>query len=197
MSSRFGDNQLPMAYQWADALPTLTSARLVLRPLDAPDVPALFEIFGDPKAMRFWSAPPLPDMAAAHALLADIRRYFAARTLFQWGIELRATGAIIGTCTIFHIDHNHRRGEIGCAIARAHWEHGYASDALTTLIRFAFEQLDLHRLEADPDPQNIASLRLIERQGFKREGYLRERYFLNGEPQDALYYGLLRREWNG
>jgi RimJ/RimL family protein N-acetyltransferase len=186
-----------MAYQWTDALPILDSARLVLRPLDDRDVPALFAIFGDPDVMRFWSSPPLEDMDAAHALLADIRRHFAARTLFQWGVELRATGTIIGTCTIFHIDEDHRRGEIGCAIARAHWGHGYGSDALTTLIRFAFEQLDLHRLEADPDPHNTASIRLVERQGFRREGYLRERYFLNGEPQDAVYYGLLRREWNG
>ena len=68
---------------------------------------------------------------------------------------------------------------------------------MTLLIRFAFEQLDLHRIEADPDPQNAASIKLLLKQGFKREGLLRERYFLNGEPQDAEYYGLLRREWTG
>ncbi|MEX2271501.1 MAG: GNAT family protein [Vicinamibacterales bacterium] len=182
-------------FSWGASLPVLESARLALRPLGDEDVPALFGIFGDTEVTRFWSWPAFTDIAAARALLDDIRRHFAARTLFQWGIELRATGEIIGTCTLFHIDEAHRRGEIGCAIARAHWGYGYASDALTTLLRFAFEQLDLHRIEADPDPQNVASIRLIERQGFKREGYLRERYFLNGEPQAALAYGLLRREW--
>jgi RimJ/RimL family protein N-acetyltransferase len=65
------------------------------------------------------------------------------------------------------------------------------------LIRFAFGQLDLHRLEADADPLNAASIAVLERQGFKREGLLRERYFMQGEPQDAAYYGLLRREWTG
>lgn len=68
---------------------------------------------------------------------------------------------------------------------------------MAALIRFAFEQLDLHRLEADPDPRNAASIRILERQGFKHEGLLRERYFLDGVPQDAAYYGLLRREWTG
>lgn len=192
-----GDNRRMASYDWGEALPTLEGARVQLRPLGGGDVPALFEIFGDEQVMRYWSSPALKDLAGARALLDDIRRHFAAKTLFQWGIARREDGGIIGTTTIFQIDHEHRRGEIGFAIGRDHWGHGYASEAVTLLIRFAFEQLDLHRLEADPDPQNLGSIRVLERQGFKREGLLRERYFLDGEPQDAEYYGLLRREWSG
>jgi ribosomal-protein-alanine N-acetyltransferase len=184
-------------FEWGESLPVLESARLRLRMLRDDDVPALFDIFGDPEVARFWSSPPLSDITGARALLADIRRHFAARTLFQWGIARRTDDALMGTTTIFQIDREHRRGEIGLALGRAHWNQGYASDAIALLIRFAFEQLDLHRLEADPDPNNAASIRLITRQGFRREGLLRERYFLNGVPQDAEYYGLLRREWTG
>jgi RimJ/RimL family protein N-acetyltransferase len=182
-------------FDWGESLPVLESARLRLRMLRDEDVPALFEIFGDSEVMRYWSSPALTDKAGARALLDDIRRHFAARSLFQWGIARRDDDAIVGTATIFQIDREHRRGEIGFAIGRAHWGRGFASEAVTTLIRFAFEQLHLHRIEADPDPQNAASIRVLERQGFKREGLLRERYFLDGEPQDAEYYGLLRREW--
>ncbi|MDQ3070043.1 MAG: GNAT family N-acetyltransferase [Acidobacteriota bacterium] len=184
-----------MAYSWGESLPPLDAPRVRLRPLRDDDVPALFEIFGDPDAMRYWSAPPLADMDGARALLEDIRRHFAARTLFQWGIALRADDRVIGTVTIFQIDNDHRRAEIGFALGRAQWGNGYASSAVTALIRFAFETLDLHRIEADPDPQNAASISVLVKQGFKREGFLRERYWLNGEPQDAEYYGLLRREW--
>jgi ribosomal-protein-alanine N-acetyltransferase len=184
-----------MAFSWGETLPVLLTERLRLRMLCADDVAALFEIFGDPDVMRYWSSPPLEDVDAARVLFEEIRRHFAARTLFQWGVARKDDDRVIGTATLFHIDHDHRRGEIGAAIARAHWGAGLGNEAVGALIRFAFEDLDFHRLEADPDPNNLASIRMIERQGFKREGYLRERYFLDGKPQDALYYGLLRREW--
>ena len=184
-------------FQWGDELPRLEGSRVALRGLGDADVPALLAIFGDPEVMRFWSSGPLAGEQGARALLDDIRRHFRARTLFQWGIARLDDDAIVGTTTIFHIDDEHRRGEIGFAIGRSHWGRGYASEAVTLLIRFAFEQLGLHRLEADPDPQNAASIRVLEKQGFRYEGLLRERYFLDGRPQDAAYYGLLRREWNG
>jgi RimJ/RimL family protein N-acetyltransferase len=63
------------------------------------------------------------------------------------------------------------------------------------LLAYAFDELDLRRIEADVDPRNAASIRTLERLGFRREGYLRERWRVNGEVQDALFYGLLRREW--
>lgn len=183
-----------MAFSW-DEMPSIDGGRVRLRALVEADVPALFEIFSDPEGMRYWSAPPLADLAAARALLADIHAHFARRTLFQWGIVRADDDRVIGTTTIFQIDHDHRRAEIGFALGRAHWGQGYATAAVIALIRFAFETLDLHRLEADPDPQNSASIAVLKKQGFRREGLLRERYFLNGEPQDAEYYGLLRREW--
>jgi ribosomal-protein-alanine N-acetyltransferase len=63
------------------------------------------------------------------------------------------------------------------------------------LLAFAFEELGLHRIEADVDPRNTASLQSVERLGFQREGYLRERWQVNGEIQDTVFFGLLRGEW--
>jgi ribosomal-protein-alanine N-acetyltransferase len=65
------------------------------------------------------------------------------------------------------------------------------------LLKYAFEVLDLHRIEADVDPRNAASIKTLERLGFQREGYLRERWQINGQIQDAFFYGLLRHEWVG
>jgi RimJ/RimL family protein N-acetyltransferase len=67
--------------------------------------------------------------------------------------------------------------------------------ALERLLDFAFHELGLRRIEADVDPNNARSIATLERLGFRREGYLRERWFVGGEVQDALFYGLLRREW--
>jgi RimJ/RimL family protein N-acetyltransferase len=68
-------------------------------------------------------------------------------------------------------------------------------EALKALVSHAFETMNLRRLEADVDPRNGASIRSLERLGFQREGFLRERWHVNGEIQDAHFYGLLRREW--
>lgn len=176
-------------------LPVLDTDRLRLRTLVPGDIPALFSIFGDAEVCRYWSSPPLPSLAEADALYASIEDGFETRTLFQWGIELRDTHGIIGTCTLASLSEQHRRGEVGFALGRAHWRMGYVSEALVALVRFAFDELALHRLEADVDPRNHASLRALERLGFERDGYLRERYQVAGEIQDAVLLGLLRPQW--
>ena len=89
----------------------------------------------------------------------------------------------------------HQRAEIGFALRQTHWSKGLGTEAVGAVIEFAFETLNLHRLEADADPRNERSLRLLERFGFEREGCLRERYYVNGERQDAVILGLLRSNW--
>lgn len=183
------------AYTWGAKLPTLPGRRLDLRALTVDDAPAILEVFGDPEVMRFWSSPPQRDLAEAEAYIAQIDANFAARQFFQWGICRRDTGKVCGTCTLFQLEMTHRRAEVGIALGRDAWGQGLATETLDVLIGFAFGALDLHRLEADTDPQNERSLRLLERQGFQREGYLRERWRLPGQVCDGVFLGLLRPEW--
>lgn len=181
----------------SDTLPTIDATRVSLRWLTDEDTAALFSIFSDQEVMRYWSSPPITEMEDARKLLADIRNYFRQRTLFQWGIARRSDDRIIGTCTLFHIDTANRRAELGYALGREHWKKGYMQEALGALLGFAFDNLNMHRIEADVDPRNASSAKTLERLGFQREGYLRERWLVGGEIQDALFYGLLRREWPG
>jgi RimJ/RimL family protein N-acetyltransferase len=174
---------------------TLDTDRLRLRWLTDADVPALLEVFGHPEVCRYWSRPPLRDIAEAATLLKEIQHGFVNRTLSQWGIATRTTDQLLGTCTLTSFSLEHRRAEIGFALGRAHWGHGYASEALAALLTHAFESLDLHRLEADVDPRNLRSIRVLEQSGFQREGLQRQRYLLNGEAQDALLYGLLQADY--
>ena len=117
-------------------------------------------------------------------------------TMLKWGLALRESNSVIGTATLFYFSLENGRAEIGYAMARAHWGKGYMNEALQALVTHAFEVMQLRRLEADVDPRNTASIRTLERLGFQREGYLRERWHVGGETQDALFYGLLRREWS-
>ena len=137
----------------------------------------------------------MTDIAEAEALLENIESHTGPQTLFEWGIVLRADDLVIGTCTLHRIDQQHRRAELGYILRRDLWGRGLAHEALTALLNHAFGAMGLHRLEADIDPRNAASIRSVERLGFKLEGRLRERYFLAGEIQDSVIYGLLAPEW--
>jgi [ribosomal protein S5]-alanine N-acetyltransferase len=182
-------------HEWGDALPVLSADRLVLRPLRAGDVPALFEVFSDAEVMRYWSTAPFGTEAEARELLRRIDDGFRARSLFQWGVARRSDDLVIGTCTLFRLERAHRRAELGFALSRREWGQGLGSQAVRRLIAFAFDTLDLFRLEADVDPNNERSLRLLGRLGFRREGHLRARYHIGGEVQDAVMLGLLRSDW--
>lgn len=177
-------------------LPTLEGTRVRLRQIDDADVPALFTIFGDPDVTRYWSWAAFTEEAAARRLLEDTRQGLEQGTLLQWGITTRQDDALVGTCTLARPNAEHRRAEIGFALARTAWGKGYASDAVRLAIDYAFDVLDLNRLEADVDPRNMGSLRTLEKLGFMREGYQRERYHVNGEVQDSVLLGLLRHEWS-
>jgi ribosomal-protein-alanine N-acetyltransferase len=171
---------------------TLATPRLSLRPLADGDVDALFSIFSDAEVAAYWSAPALVDRAGAEALLEEIRN---ARDLMQWGITRTGTDAVIGTCTLFALNLPHKRAEIGYALARNAWGQGIAHEAVSAVLRHAFEDLDLHRIEADVDPRNTPSIRLLARLGFRQEGHARERWHVADGIHDALLFGLLRREF--
>lgn len=177
--------------------PELDTERLLLRALQQRDVADLFALFGDPEVMRYWSQPPMQALAEAEAMWVAATEAFAATESFRWALQSRSDDRMIGTCSLFHLDAPNGRAEIGYALQRRYWGQGLMQEALRAVIGYAFDPdgLDLGRLEADLDPRNRASARLLERMGFLREGLLRERWTVAGETTDSLIMGLLRREW--
>ena len=176
-------------------LPTIPAKRIELRWLTEADIPALYSIFSHPDVMRYWSSAPLQNLDEAKALLDDIQDSFRKNELFQWGVFSKAEGKVIGTCTILNMDRKNRRAEVGYALGREYWGQGFMNEALAALLHYAFTTLELHRIEADVDPRNTASLRLLDKLGFQREGLLRERWLVGDETQDSVMLGLLHREW--
>ena len=176
-------------------LPEIDTSRIRLRWISDEDTDAFYAIYSNPEVMRYWSTPALADREAAANLVKKIQEDWKRRVILKWGIALRTNNQLIGSITLFNLDFNHRRAEIGYALGREFWGQGYMNEALMALLQYAFEDLNLHRIEADVDPRNTASIKTVERLGFQREGYLRERWQVNGEIQDAYFYGLLRREW--
>jgi [ribosomal protein S5]-alanine N-acetyltransferase len=174
---------------------SLSTQRLLLRPLREGDAADLFAIFSDPQVMRYWSSPPWTDMQAAHETIAHDASGMVSGEYLRLGIESRVDGRLIGTCTLFSIVAQCRRAELGYALAHSAWGRGYMYEALNMLLSYAFCVLDFNRIEADIDPRNEASARTLQRLGFQPEGYLRERWIVDGEVSDTAFYGLLRSEW--
>jgi ribosomal-protein-alanine N-acetyltransferase len=179
----------------ATQLPTLEAGSFALRMFRPEDADDLFVIFGNPDVMRYWSTPAFDDLQGAKDLASDIQQCFESRRLFQWGLVRPQDDRVIGTVTLAGLDVQNRRAEVGYALAQTEWGKGVMTEVLPVAVRFGFGALDLHRIEADVDPRNPASYHLLERLGFKKEGYRRESYILNGEIQDAVLYGLLKREF--
>lgn len=174
---------------------TLRTDRLVLRPLAPTDVDAVFAMRSDPLVQRYGSHPPWTDRQTAVDYIERDMRQNAEGNGVQLGVERREDGVVIGTCTLFHLDTQSRRVECGYVLLPSAWGQGYASEAMTALLDWGFDALDLHRVEADIDPRNVASARVLERLGFRHEGHLRERWIVGGEISDSGLYGLLARDW--
>ena len=130
----------------------------------------------------------------AEGLIGEMLEAFSKRDLINWVI-VDADDRVIGTCTLFHFDPRHRRVEVGYALRSDHWGRGLASEAASLAIDWALRTLDLHRVEADIDPRNDASRRVLERLGFRSEGVLRERFFVGDSATDSELFGVLASEW--
>lgn len=177
--------------------PELTTPRLLLRPLQETDAEALFAVFSNPAVMRYWSTAPWTDLAQAHQRIAADAAAHARGEHVALGIVRRADGRLLGRCTLFDHWPSCRRAQVGYGLHASAWGQGLASEAVAALLHHGFEAMDLNRVEADIDPRNAPSARLLQRLGFTREGLLRERWIVDGEVSDSEIHGLLRREFTG
>ena len=175
--------------------PELSSSRLHLREVREDDAAALFAIHSDARVMRYWSYPAWTELAQAEQKIADIQRQRRELDMLVWAIADADTDLLIGSSAIFYMDLTQARAEIGYSLHPDWQGRGLASEALQLVLGYAFNELGLRRIEADIDPRNLPSCRLVERFGFVREGLLRERWQVDGEICDSAIYGLLRQDF--
>jgi RimJ/RimL family protein N-acetyltransferase len=173
----------------------LTTRRLLLRPLRADDAPGMYAIYSDPQTMRYWSAQVIENLEAAASLVSDDLRLQLDGSAAFWAVVLPQTGRVIGKFSLFHINPDNRRAEIGYVLNRQFWGRGYGTELLRAMIELAFDTYQLHRLEADIDPDNAASLALLKKFGFREEGLFRERWLLGDEWRDSIMMALLAPAW--
>jgi len=171
--------------------PILETPRLRLLPMTRNHAPDLHAAFSDLETQfDDWPAS-LPVEEIAERL---DERYVRSETISAWVLSDKETEKVIGWITVRFDQPPHNRAELGYALARSAWRQGYATEAGRELLGHLFGTLALNRIEAFPHPENEASIRLLERLGFQREGVARKRHFMSGEFHDAAMYGLLRSD---
>ena len=173
----------------------IRTTRLVLRPPERDDAQALFSIFSDPEVMRYWSTPPWQSLDDATTCIERDRAAQVDGSSLRLLLEPAAGGPVVGAISLLGFVEASRRAEVGYILSRAAWGRGLIHEALGALLEHAFAKLSLRRIEADIDPRNERSARVLERLGFVREGFLRERWLVGDEVSDTAFYGLLAREW--
>ena len=159
-----------------------------MQPTDAGD---LHQIMSDAEVMAFWDISQVETPELTIAILDGQLAEMAAKKAFYWAMELRETGAFVGSCDLSEIDRRHKRAEVGFIIARAYWGDGYSQEAMSAVIDHAAQMLRLQRLTARTHLGNARSVRLLERLGFTQEGLLRGYVDRDGERRDCLMFGLL------
>jgi ribosomal-protein-alanine N-acetyltransferase len=175
--------------------PTLRTERLRLRPFRDADADALFALQSNAHVLRHWDSAPWTDPARAEAFIQRCRQMADEGTGVRLAIDREPDGAFLGWCSLSRWNPGFRSAALGYCLSDTAWGHGYATEGAAAVLRWAFDSLDLHRVQAETDTRNLASARVLEKLGFVREGTLREDVVVNGDVSDSWVFGLLRREW--
>lgn len=178
----------------------LETDRLIIRPITTDDITALHELYSDPSVARFVSFLLLnTHIDESRAYVESIIESYMAQKVAEWAVVEKESNTLVGCCGFVHYWPEHARAEL------AYWYHkdfrgkGYAAEAARAVVEYGFTVLNLHRIEATVDPENIPSQKLLEKIGMRKEGLLREYKFCRGLQQyrDRYMYGLIRPDWYG
>jgi [ribosomal protein S5]-alanine N-acetyltransferase len=152
--------------------PQLETERLILRRMQTSDAEALFRILSDEEVTRHYDDAAFTQLSQASEQIEAWESGYAHRRCIRWGITLKEEYVVIGSCGFYGIHPWHLRGSIGYELARPFWRKGIMAEAITALLNLGFGELGLNRIDAVVIPENVASIRLLEKLGFCNEGLL-------------------------
>ncbi len=171
--------------------PIIKTERLLLRQLKHGDVKEVFFLRSDPVVMRYLDKEPAKSLQEATEWIQKIDAAEANNEVVNWGICLHEDLKVIGNICLWNINKEHHRAEIGYVLHPSMQGKGIMQEAAVAVIKYGFHTLKLHSIEANVNPANESSIRLLERNKFIREAYFKENYFFNNRFLDSAIYSLL------
>lgn len=174
----------------------METARLVLRPFVKEDAPAMYRNWAsDPEVTKFLSWPTYKTVDTAYEILNIWVPQYRDDTFYQWAIELKEIGEVIGSISVVNFDERVDMAEIGFCIGRSWWGQGIMTEAFQAVIDFLFGEVGVQRIEAGHDPNNPASGAVQRKCGLKYEGTLRRSIRSNQGITDKTVMAILKEEW--
>ena len=162
-----------------------------LRAVEERDIPVISAAFNDPDVLAFLDAVTFPQSDEGTRAWWEGGRSDPTKVAFA--IETLA-GELLGGCGLEQINRRHRAATLGIWLGKPHWGKGYGTDAVRTLARFGFREMNLHRITLHVHELNLRGKRAYEKVGFKEEGRRRDGHFVDGRHVDLIVMGLLAGE---
>ncbi len=173
--------------------PNLSTNRLLLRRINLSDAKDLFILRSDERMMKFLDRPRAQTISDAEKLIQIYDELLLNNEGINWGISLKGNARLLGTICFWKLQLENERSEIGYMLHADFHRMGIMQEAMSTVLNYGFSELKLHSIEANVNPENIASIKLLEKNNFVCEAYFRENYFYNGKFLDSAIYSLVRK----
>lgn len=176
-------------------IPDLTTDRLLLRRIRIADAPDMYEYSKDPDVTKYLLWDPHPNVEHTRNYIDYLQDRYRDGKYYDWAIVLKSNGKMIGTCGFSAIYPEHRYAEVGYVLNPAFRGQGYAGEALSAVLDFAFRRMALNRVEAKCVAENASSERVMQKVGMQFEGIARSALLVKNEFRDIKIYAMLRDEY--
>jgi ribosomal-protein-alanine N-acetyltransferase len=164
-----------------DSFPKIETDRFILRKLSPKDREDYFRMYYDEETLLYYDVEPYKTLEQAERTIELMNKWHSEKRYIRWGIVRKDNHQLIGDCGFHSFVKPYSRAEIGYLVSREYWRQGVGTEVLTTIISYAFKDIGLNRIEAQIYPDNRASISLVEKLGFKKEGVLREYEYIRGK----------------
>jgi ribosomal-protein-alanine N-acetyltransferase len=174
----------------------LETKRLILREFTEADWPVVLAYQNDPLYQRYyrWTERTAEDVHAFVGMFLSFQHERPRRN-FQLAVTLKENGRLIGNCGVRVNNPDQREANIGYELASEYWGRGYATEAAGEILRFGFDELDMHRIWAVTIAENVGSARVLDKLGMRLEACEREKEWIKDRWHDRLTYAILDHEW--
>ncbi|WP_096189319.1 GNAT family N-acetyltransferase [Evansella halocellulosilytica] len=172
----------------------LFTERLHLRKMTTDDAPSLFKVWSDPDVTKFMNVRNFTDENQAMEMISYLEKLAQDNQAIRFTIVELKSNEIIGSCGYNSLDFENEKTEIGYDIAKSYWGNGYAPEVIYALKNYAFDSLNLNRVEAKVEPGNVNSIKVLKKLNFTFEGTLRQSEKSKGKLIDLNIYSKLKTD---
>lgn len=175
--------------------PVLYTDRLELRKITPEDAKEIFELRSSDEVMKYIDIPKMKSITEAIVKINWFNELLLNKQAIHWAITMKVNRKLIGSVLLKKIDLENHRAEIGYMLHPDFWRKGIVHETLSAILDFGFFNLNFHSIEAVINPENIASEKILEKNGFVKEAHFKENFYFEGQFLDSAVYSLLKSNY--